>query len=285
MAHRKQAHSPALSRAARGGLPLGEPRRRVVFHAFRGPSSPACCRPARPWDPDGHDRQIHDAGDVSAVFSFGDEIVIKIRLATDETRREPETLASLAKQQQHLSFDIHTVHFYVEDAGKTYLDRLRQQLDEPTARDAQRQCRGRPTAVRDCEALGMDCSVFVLAHNDLGPTNIIVDGDRIVVVDWQMAGYVPLEWVRTKFASCGVLGVERVRTRGPGGEGPVRVTAERNGEYRVSRCVLREGWRGWDFRRSRRRIRGCMVCAKWNGGQVGRGFNERTASITENIRV
>lgn len=80
----------------------------------------------------------------------------------------------------------------------------------------------------------MDCSVFVLAHNDLGPTNIIVDGDRIVVVDWQMAGYVPLEWVRTKFASCGVLGVERVRTRGPGGEGPVRVTAERNGEYPVA---------------------------------------------------
>ena len=29
----------------------------------------------------------------------------------------------------------------------------------------------------------MDCSVFILSHNDLGPTNIIVGGDRIIVID------------------------------------------------------------------------------------------------------
>ncbi len=46
-----------------------------------------------------------------------------------------------------------------------------------------------------CKELGMDCSVFVLSHNDLGPTNIIINGDRIVVLDWEMAGYAPLEWV------------------------------------------------------------------------------------------
>jgi thiamine kinase-like enzyme len=40
-----------------------------------------------------------------------------------------------------------------------------------------------------CKELGMDCSVFVLSHNDLGPTNIIVNGNRIVVLDWEMAGY------------------------------------------------------------------------------------------------
>jgi hypothetical protein len=54
------------------------------------------------------------------------------------------------------------------------------------------------------------------AHGDtaltttLGPTNIIVDGDRIVIIDWEMAGDAPLEWVRTKFAVSGVLNVERV---------------------------------------------------------------------------
>ena len=56
-----------------------------------------------------------------------------------------------------------------------------------------------------CKDLGMDCSVFVLSHNDLGPTNIIINGNQIVVLDWEMAGYAPLEWVRTKFAICGAF--------------------------------------------------------------------------------
>jgi hypothetical protein len=86
---------------------------------------------------------------------------------------------------------------------------------------------------QQCQELGMDCSVFVLAHNDLGPTNIILNGDRIVVIDWEMAGYVPLEWVRTKFAVCGALNVERITRPSVvrDGEPPVRV--ERNDEYRV----------------------------------------------------
>lgn len=49
MACRKQARPPSLPRTARGGLPLGEPRRRFVLHAFQGPGSPAYRRPARPW--------------------------------------------------------------------------------------------------------------------------------------------------------------------------------------------------------------------------------------------
>lgn len=43
----------------------------------------------------------------------------------------------------------------------------------------------------------MDFSVFVLFHNDLGPTGIIVNGDRTAVIGWEMAGYAPLEWVLT----------------------------------------------------------------------------------------
>lgn len=79
----------------------------------------------------------------------------------------------------------------------------------------------------------MDCSVFILSHNDLGPTNIILGGDRIVVIDWERAGYVPLEWVRTKFAICGALNVERVNRPDVvrDGEPPVRI--EHNDEYRV----------------------------------------------------
>ncbi len=67
---------------------------------------------------------------------------------------------------------------------------------------------------KHCEELGMDCTTFVLSHNDLGPTNVIVRGDRIAVLDWELAGYSPMAWVRTKFAVCGVLHVERAGNAG-----------------------------------------------------------------------
>lgn len=60
----------------------------------------------------------------------------------------------------------------------------------------------------------MDFSTFILSHNDLRPTNIIVNGDRIAVIEFELAGYAPLAWVRTKFAVCGVLQVERVGDAG-----------------------------------------------------------------------
>lgn len=52
----------------------------------------------------------------------------------------------------------------------------------------------------NCAQLGMDCSSFVFYHCDLGPGNIIVDAGRrsLAVVDWEMAGFVPREWIRIK---------------------------------------------------------------------------------------
>lgn len=229
---------------------------------------------AGPLAPDGHARQIHDAGDASAVFRFGDSLIIKIRIANDNTRREPETLAFLAAKGEQLSFDIPTVLFYTEDGGKTYLiepyfpgkrlneawwDLSEEEKEHVVTRVAEicaeikvsqsnamtgsdcnwmsplQEPRDDRVEVlqQQCQELGMDCSVFILSHNDLGPTNIILGGGRIVVIDWEMAGYAPLEWVRTKFAICGALNVERV-TRPDvvrDGEPPVRI--EHNDEYRV----------------------------------------------------
>ncbi|TAQ89767.1 hypothetical protein B7494_g1915 [Chlorociboria aeruginascens] len=53
----------------------------------------------------------------------------------------------------------------------------------------------------NCKDLGMDCSIFVLYHCDLGPGNIIVNlADRSIgIIDWETAGFVPREWIRTKF--------------------------------------------------------------------------------------
>ncbi|KAL2257744.1 hypothetical protein VTK26DRAFT_9224 [Humicola hyalothermophila] len=70
-----------------------------------------------PLVPDGHARRIHDAGDVSAVFSFGESLIVKARIADNNTRRESETLAFLAAEKEQLSFDSPPVLFYDEDAG------------------------------------------------------------------------------------------------------------------------------------------------------------------------
>lgn len=54
--------------------------------------------------------------------------------------------------------------------------------------------------LRQCQKLHMDCSTLVFYHCDLGPGNIIIDrpGD-IGIIDWETAGFVPREWIRTKF--------------------------------------------------------------------------------------
>ena len=223
-------------------------------------AAPVPAPDAGPLAPDGHARQIHDAGDVSAVFSFGDALIVKVRVANDSTRREPETLAFLAKQQ--LSFDIPTVLFHTEEAGKTYLvepfapgkrlneawwnmpevekERVVTRVSEICAElkvfrssvltgvdynwlDPLQEPGDQRVEVlqQHCQELGMDFSEFVLSHNDLGPTNIIINRDRIMVLDWELAGYAPLEWVRTKFAICGAMCAERVTGTG----------VERNGEY------------------------------------------------------
>lgn len=59
-----------------------------------------------------------------------------------------------------------------------------------------------------CEQLGMDCSKpFVFAHNGITGHEVIVNTDGqgktsvVGLMNWEMAGYVPLEWIRTKFAS------------------------------------------------------------------------------------
>ena len=53
----------------------------------------------------------------------------------------------------------------------------------------------------NCKDLGMDCSTLTFYHCDLGPGNIIVSltEGSIGIIDWETAGFVPKEWIRTKF--------------------------------------------------------------------------------------
>lgn len=55
--------------------------------------------------------------------------------------------------------------------------------------------------LKSCQELDMDCSRLVFYHCDLGPTNIIIDRESggLSIIDWETAGFVPEEWIRTKF--------------------------------------------------------------------------------------
>lgn len=55
--------------------------------------------------------------------------------------------------------------------------------------------------LKNCRTLGMNCSSFHFYHCDMGPGNVIFNrmNGKIGVIDWETAGYVPKEWIRTKF--------------------------------------------------------------------------------------
>ncbi|KAH6699584.1 kinase-like domain-containing protein [Verticillium dahliae] len=55
--------------------------------------------------------------------------------------------------------------------------------------------------LKNCTEMSMDISTLVFYHCDLGPTNILVNVSTgsLGIIDWELAGYVPIEWVRTKF--------------------------------------------------------------------------------------
>jgi hypothetical protein len=76
--------------------------------------------------------------------------------------------------------------------SETYLTRFRQPEDYSPQ-----------NLLTNCKALGMDCSILVFYHCDLGPGNIIVNNGSIGIIDWETTGFVPREWIRTKFRVSG----------------------------------------------------------------------------------
>lgn len=60
-----------------------------------------------------------------------------------------------------------------------------------------------PDMLANCRMLSLDVeSPFCLFHEDLGPTNVIIDHQSraIGIIDWQAAAYVPREWIGMSFA-------------------------------------------------------------------------------------
>ncbi|KAL2199449.1 hypothetical protein P885DRAFT_30880 [Corynascus similis CBS 632.67] len=97
--------------------------------------------------------------------------------------------------------------------------------------------------LRNCASLGMDCSKFVFSHCDLGPGNIIVNHREkfLGVVDWEMAGFVPREWIRTKV--CVSSGLDL-----PGDDDASRVDWRRRLQGQLGKDGFREiaaRWMAW----------------------------------------
>ncbi|KAI3317187.1 hypothetical protein HD806DRAFT_527265 [Xylariaceae sp. AK1471] len=137
---------------------------------------------------------------------FSDRLILKVKLINEGGRpQEYETLAFLAKQQ--LSFKIPTEKEHIST-------RIAQICSELKAFQS------------SFMTLGMDCSAYVLSHNDLGSTNILINGDQIVIIDWDLAGYYPVAWVRTKFAVCRVLDMERISSTSVENDGAYRIQVE-----------------------------------------------------------
>lgn len=55
--------------------------------------------------------------------------------------------------------------------------------------------------IRMCQEYGMECSTFVFYHCDLNPGNVLWNSSTktIGIIDWEAAGFVPREWIRTNF--------------------------------------------------------------------------------------
>lgn len=66
----------------------------------------------------------------------------------------------------------------------------------------------------------MDISKLVFYHYDLGPTDLLVNPSTgsLGIIDWELAGYVPIEWVKTKFDSqqewTSIMGMRTLRRTG-----------------------------------------------------------------------
>ncbi|KAK5110210.1 hypothetical protein LTR62_006206 [Meristemomyces frigidus] len=108
--------------------------------------------------------RFYDVGDTLVVFNLGDALLgVKDRRPSKGVTPEPTILCWLGERK--LSFPARRTLHYTEDVDRVHFE------------------------------LGLDTSKLVFNHKDLGSTNIMVDVEDncyIGIVDWEMAGFVPL---------------------------------------------------------------------------------------------
>lgn len=68
--------------------------------------------------------------------------------------------------------------------------------------------------MENSKELGMDCSTLCLYHCDLTPGNIIanLEAETFGIIDWECVGFVPREWIKTKFCVSGSMNLNVLRS-------------------------------------------------------------------------
>lgn len=66
------------------------------------------------------------------------------------------------------------------------------------------------TLMTNCHEIGMECSTLCFYHCDLVPGNILVsfETESFGIIDWECAGFVPREWIKTKFCVSGSMDLD-----------------------------------------------------------------------------
>ncbi|KAL8364754.1 hypothetical protein RB595_003840 [Gaeumannomyces hyphopodioides] len=176
---------------------------------------------------------MYNHADARVVFYIGAALlkasIVDYRLA--HATREYATLAWLNERKEFFSFEFPEALAHYEFDGRAFLfltafNRMTMgagwdMMMEPETRAAAdriaaichelaafKKTEGLPSGVDgrglylapEFEKLGMDCSDLVFAHNDLSLGNVLLDDNYAVaaIIDWETAGFVPREWVRTK---------------------------------------------------------------------------------------
>lgn len=87
-----------------------------------------------------------------------------------------------------------------------------------------------------CKKLESDCSTFLFYHCDLRPTNILVVPPKgtLGIIDWETAGFVPKEWIRTRFRVCSSMDLTYISHDDPYSRADWR--------HRVARQLGEEGY-------------------------------------------
>ncbi|KAI0202323.1 hypothetical protein F4808DRAFT_468463 [Astrocystis sublimbata] len=101
--------------------------------------------------------------------------------------------------------------------------------------------------LKNCKEVGMNCSSFHFYHCDLGSGNILYDEEdgSIGIIDWETAGYVPKEWIRTKFrCSSGLDLPERAGSDIPSTDWRRRVSQELE---KLGFSDVVHDWEAWWF--------------------------------------
>ncbi|KAK6819449.1 hypothetical protein PG987_015932 [Apiospora arundinis] len=183
-------------------------------------------------------QKVHSAADRTATWQFG-EAFLKVKdLNEQEARctREHVTLARLHARGGWTTFDLPRVLYHglwdnnryvlltTAVRGRTFgswwpsmneemknrcVNRVIEACKERLSGRAGGRSYTNDDLVAASKEMGMNCYVpFHFYHCDLGPGNILVDvkeGDddgRSIsngIIDWEIAGFVPWEWIMTKF--------------------------------------------------------------------------------------